>query len=153
MSNVVRFCAIHYTFLFTWNHFSETCSKNLGFQSVISHMWTHWLKSSCHLIAINRFVQFVLRVNKSGWFQVRENRHVGKSGESNFEDGTIPFLSILSLGFGFEVINRIGMSRISEHTFHLAKYFYQSLKNLKYPNGNPVVQVYNSGYSCFTFVK
>jgi molybdenum cofactor sulfurtransferase len=80
-------------------------------------------------------------------FEVRELEHVGKPGEANFEDGTIPFLSIASLRFGFEAVNRIGMRRIAEHTFRLAKYFYVRLENLKYPagNGNPVARIYSSG--------
>ena len=76
-------------------------------------------------------------------FQVRENRHVAKSGDSNFEDGTIPFLSITSIRFGLEIVNSLGMERISRHTFQLARYFIQSLKLMKYENGNPVSQKYN----------
>ena len=63
---------------------------------------------------------------------------MAKSGESNFEDGTIPFLSISSIRFGLEIVNSLGMDRISRHTFHLAKYFMQILKLMKYENGNPV---------------
>jgi selenocysteine lyase/cysteine desulfurase len=46
---------------------------------------------------------------------------VSKSGADAFEDGTIPFLAILSLKFGFEVINGLGIDRIGRHTFHLAR--------------------------------
>ena len=69
---------------------------------------------------------------------------MGKSGESNFEDGTVPFLSIISIKFGFEVINGLGIDRISEHTFQLAKYFRKSLENLKYSNGRSVAKIYSS---------
>ena len=68
---------------------------------------------------------------------------MAKSGESNFEDGTIPFLSISSIRFGLEIVNSLGMERISQHTFHLARYFMQILKLIKYDNGNPVSQKYN----------
>ena len=76
--------------------------------------------------------------------QVRELRHVGKPSEANFEDGTIPFLSVASVKFGFEAVNRIGMRRISEHTFNLGRYFFGRLRALKYPNGSLVAKVYSS---------
>lgn len=68
-----------------------------------------------------------------------------------FEDGTLPFLSIVSLLSGFATINRLiptcnglrPIERISFHVFQLAKYFYNQLKQLEYGNGQPLVQFYN----------
>lgn len=85
-----------------------------------------------------------------------------------FEDGTLPFLSIISLMSGFETLNRLvppegdgqevrksgrrgrdsvagltTMERISWHVFRLAKYLYDQLKELKYPNGQPLIRFYN----------
>ena len=77
-------------------------------------------------------------------FQVREPRHVGKPTEAQFEDGTIPFLSVASLKFSFEAIGRLGMHRISEQTFNLAKYFHDRIRNLKHSNGNFGAKIYSS---------
>lgn len=35
------------------------------------------------------------------------------------------------------------MTRISRHCFNLAKYLFKNLKELKYPNGQPVVKLYH----------
>ena len=69
---------------------------------------------------------------------------MGKSNEANFEDGTISFLSAASIKFGLEAVNRIGMRRISEHTFNLGRYFFDKLRALKYPNGSLVAKIYSS---------
>ena len=66
---------------------------------------------------------------------------MGKSGESNFEDGTLPYLAITSIRFGLKIVNSIGMEKISRHTFNLAKYFVQQLKAMKYENGKPVSEI------------
>ncbi len=114
----------------------------------------HW-KLKFHFVwYLNEFLKaelsyllFISSTFFSNPFQVRENQHVGKSGESNFEDGTVSFLSITSLKFGFEVINGLGIDRISQHTFQLANYFQQSLRNLKYSNGRAIAEIYSSSSS------
>lgn len=64
-----------------------------------------------------------------------------------FEDGTIPYLSIISLSAGYETIEKLipgqSMQRISKHCFNLAKYLYESLNELKYSNGTSVVHFYH----------
>lgn len=64
-----------------------------------------------------------------------------------FEDGTLPYLSIVSLLAGYETIEQLipgqSMQRISRHCFNLAKYLYESLKALKYSNGRNVVHFYH----------
>lgn len=64
-----------------------------------------------------------------------------------FEDGTLPYLSIVSLLAGYETIEQLipgdSMQRISRHCFHLAKYLYESLKALKYSNGQNVIEFYH----------
>lgn len=68
-----------------------------------------------------------------------------------FEDGTIPYLSIVSLLTGYEIIEKLipgvdfihSMNRISLHCFNLAKYLYESLKELKYSNGRNVIHFYH----------
>lgn len=71
--------------------------------------------------------------------------------QQRFEDGSLPFLSIISLLSGIDTIYRLippteklnSMERISLHVFGLAKYLYSKLKELKYQNGNPVVKLYS----------
>lgn len=67
--------------------------------------------------------------------------------DCRFEDGTLPYLSIISLLAGYEVIEQLipgqCMQRISRHCFNLAKYLYESLKALKYSNGQNVIQFYH----------
>ncbi|XP_041458790.1 molybdenum cofactor sulfurase-like [Lytechinus variegatus] len=65
------------------------------------------------------------------------------------EDGTVPFLDIVSLRHGFDALKRHGggMKSISEHTFLLAKYVYDQLSTWKHHNGQPVCEIYNcSGF-------
>lgn len=64
-----------------------------------------------------------------------------------FEDGTIPYLSIVSLLAGYETVEKLcpgsSMERISQHCFNLSKYLYESLKDLKYSNGRNVIHFYH----------
>lgn len=64
-----------------------------------------------------------------------------------FEDGTLDFLNILSLDFGFDTLNRFGgMAKISTRTYLLAKYTRDYLKTLQHFNGSPVCVVYNDEF-------
>ncbi|CAL7939179.1 unnamed protein product [Xylocopa violacea] len=67
----------------------------------------------------------------------RQNLH------QRFEDGTIPFLSIVSLKHGFDILSSITMEKISKHVFSLAKFLYKSLLMLHHSNGKPVVKLYS----------
>lgn len=68
-----------------------------------------------------------------------------------FEDGSLPFLSIISLLSGYQTIDRLipsnssnlSIQRISRHCYNLAKYFYDNLKQLQHSNGNNVVKLYH----------
>lgn len=70
---------------------------------------------------------------------------------NRFEDGTLPFLSVISLLNGFATLDRLvptindtkTMTRISRHCFNLAKYLFKNLKELHYSNGQPVVKLYH----------
>ncbi|XP_012536309.2 molybdenum cofactor sulfurase 3 [Monomorium pharaonis] len=59
-----------------------------------------------------------------------------------FEDGTVPFLSIVSLQYGFEILSKLTMDQISKHVFSLAKTLHHSLLTLHHCNGRPVVKLY-----------
>lgn len=78
----------------------------------------------------------------------RENWHVKRDSiHEKYEDGTISYLSIISLLTCFKYMeNLLGKSfieRISRHVFNLAKYLYHELKNLKHHNQQPVAQLYH----------
>ncbi|NWJ04266.1 MOCOS sulfurase, partial [Crypturellus undulatus] len=68
-----------------------------------------------------------------------------KSIAERFEDGTVPFLDIIALKHGFDVLERLtgGMENIKQHTFSLAHYTYTVMSTLKYTNGAPVVRIYS----------
>ncbi|XP_026825788.1 molybdenum cofactor sulfurase isoform X2 [Ooceraea biroi] len=60
-----------------------------------------------------------------------------------FEDGTVPFLSIVTLQHGFEVLARLTIDKISKHVFSLARALHYSLLMLHHCNGKPVVKLYS----------
>ncbi|XP_014488950.1 PREDICTED: molybdenum cofactor sulfurase 3 [Dinoponera quadriceps] len=59
-----------------------------------------------------------------------------------FEDGTVPFLSIASLRYGFDILSKLTMDKISRHVFSLAKVLHRSLLTLHHRNGKPVAKLY-----------
>lgn len=64
-----------------------------------------------------------------------------------FEDGTLPFLDIISLYHCFNSLDRLfgGISNISERTFKVAQQFHHQLSSLKHANGKPVAKIYCHG--------
>ncbi|XP_034672280.1 molybdenum cofactor sulfurase [Drosophila subobscura] len=81
--------------------------------------------------------------------QLREVFH------QRYEDGTLPFLSIVGLLEGFRTLERLvprskrdgggvaTMERISRHVHGLAQYVEQQLRELKHPNGQHLIELYN----------
>ncbi|XP_022209082.2 molybdenum cofactor sulfurase [Drosophila obscura] len=73
--------------------------------------------------------------------QLRELFH------QRYEDGTLPFLSIVGLLEGFRSLERLvpgnTMARISRHVHGLAQYLEQQLRQLEHPNGQPLIELYN----------
>jgi molybdenum cofactor sulfurtransferase len=65
-------------------------------------------------------------------------------GCSRFEDGTVPFLSIVSLKEGFKVINDLGIQNISDHTWVLTRELYLRLNAMRHSNGRPSVRIYGN---------
>lgn len=78
-----------------------------------------------------------IALTRSNWHQKRDPIH------ERFEDGTIPFLSIIALqtcfSFMENLLGRDFIGRISRHVFNLAKYLNEQLQRLKHFNGEPVV--------------
>jgi molybdenum cofactor sulfurtransferase len=65
-------------------------------------------------------------------------------GCARFEDGTVPFLSIMALHEGFKVINELGIQNISDHAWAVTRELYTRLRGLKHANGRPVVKIYGN---------
>lgn len=82
----------------------------------------------------------------------KQNWHKKKDGSVHdcFEDGTISYLSILSLLSGFKTLERLvpaknnctTMERISYHVFSIARYFYINGNLLKHANGTKVISFF-----------
>lgn len=86
-----------------------------------------------------------IAMSSNNFHTKRESLH------EQFEDGTVPFLSIIALLHGLATIERLcpqkhgqsSMQRISEYTFNLAKYLYEKLSDLRYRKGQRAVEFYN----------
>jgi len=61
-----------------------------------------------------------------------------------FEAGTLDFLGIVSASAGLDMLNRVGMKTIQDHTFVLAQELYSRLDRLRHCNGNPVCLFYGN---------
>eukprot|EP01134_Creolimax_fragrantissima_P008605 CFRG8605T1 len=61
---------------------------------------------------------------------------------TRFEDGTLSFLSIAALKYGFSAIRELGIENIQQHTYTLSRHMYKRLSALRHYNGEHVVQIY-----------
>ncbi|XP_048514387.1 molybdenum cofactor sulfurase 2 isoform X2 [Athalia rosae] len=59
-----------------------------------------------------------------------------------FEDGTLSFLSIISLRHGFDALSKFPAKVVSRHVFSLARYLHHSLLKLHHANGEPIARLY-----------
>nr|CAD7455575.1 unnamed protein product [Timema tahoe] len=74
-----------------------------------------------------------------------ERYHVPRPTLSDrFEDGTLPFLSILALRHGFDTLKQLcgSIEDIAMHTFSLAQSLFLNLISLHHSNGAPAVVLY-----------
>lgn len=104
-------------------------------------LWPYWTVRTCNDIF------FGVAYKKHSPFEIFVLNCMNEFFDYRFEDGTLPYLSIVSLMAGFETIEQLipghSMHRISRHCFNLAKYLYDSLKALKYSNGRNVIYFYH----------
>jgi molybdenum cofactor sulfurtransferase len=61
-----------------------------------------------------------------------------------FEDGTVDFLNIIALKYGFQMINSLGIHNITRHTNALIRYLYYRLSSLRHYNGRHVCVIYGN---------
>ncbi|XP_043289981.1 molybdenum cofactor sulfurase 2 [Venturia canescens] len=73
-----------------------------------------------------------------------KNFHVKRDVfHERFEDGTLPFLSIISLQHGLDALALIPLDDISRHVFSLARYLHHSLATMHHRNKKPVAKIYS----------
>lgn len=72
----------------------------------------------------------------SRWCKMRDNP------SAKFEDGTVSFLSIVSLKYGINKLQYFGMDRISKHISSLSLFAFKLLSQLRHFSGNNVVHFY-----------
>ena len=83
--------------------------------------------------------------SRENWHQKRDLIH------ERFEDGTIPFLSIIALQTSFNFLDNLltttkemsFIDRICRHTFNLGTYLFNNLQSLRHFNNTPVVVFYH----------
>lgn len=64
------------------------------------------------------------------------------SYHERFEDGTLNFLHIPSLRYGFNILKSLGMTNIQAHVWAVTRRAYENLIALKHHNGRPLVEIY-----------
>ncbi|KAF7458318.1 cysteine desulfurase/selenocysteine lyase family PLP dependent transferase superfamily protein [Cryptosporidium felis] len=72
----------------------------------------------------------------SRWCKMRDNP------SAKFEDGTVSFLSIVSLKYGFKKLEYFKMDRINKHVASLSLFTFSVLSRLRHFSGTNVVQFY-----------
>lgn len=93
-----------------------------------------------HLLSKNYFGGGTVAVSTP-----REHFHKNHSTfHEAFEDGTLPFLEIISLYHCFNSLDKLfgGISTISKQSFQVAQLFYRQLSRLTHANGRPVAKIY-----------
>lgn len=67
------------------------------------------------------------------------------AGPERFEDGTLPFLDIISLRHGLRVFDALGgVTAIQRHVDSLGQYLYEQASQLHHSNGAPLLEIYGS---------
>ncbi|KAG6841818.1 hypothetical protein C0991_006702 [Blastosporella zonata] len=122
-------------------------------------------RSSAHLLTLRKHTYFgggaieALSISSPYWVHPRGSKYNGASlGQvhDRFENGTIPYLSIVALGCAIDAHQRLFNPRIPStsfdpslslhavrnHTHHLANLMRNALASLKHWNGSPLVRIY-----------
>uniref|UniRef100_A0A8D8D5R7 Molybdenum cofactor sulfurase n=1 Tax=Culex pipiens TaxID=7175 RepID=A0A8D8D5R7_CULPI len=119
--------------------------KIFGFPTGLGALLVH--RSAQNLLKKRYYGGGTIKIAMAG-----RNFHVKRDSLADqFEDGTVPFTSIISLLQGFETLERLvpasgelsSIDRVSRHTFALGRYCYQRLRVLRHANLNSVVKLYH----------
>jgi selenocysteine lyase/cysteine desulfurase len=73
---------------------------------------------------------------------VAADAHLLRARHEGFEDGTPDFLSVAALDAGFDLLDEVGMPRITAHVAQLTHDFVDDLRALRHANGTPLVRIY-----------
>lgn len=73
---------------------------------------------------------------------VAADTHLLRPNHESFEDGTPNFLGIAALDAGFDLLNEVGMPRLTGHVSQLTHDFLVDLQTLRHNNGTPLVRIY-----------
>ena len=73
---------------------------------------------------------------------VAADTHRLRPGHAAFEDGTPDFLNIAALGAGFDLLEEVGMPRLTAHVSELTRNLLDDLTALRHTNGRPLVRIY-----------
>jgi selenocysteine lyase/cysteine desulfurase len=73
---------------------------------------------------------------------VAADAHLLRARHEGFEDGTPDFLSIAALDAGFDLLEEVGMPRLTAHVSQLARDFVDDLRDLRHTNGTPLVRIH-----------
>lgn len=72
------------------------------------------------------------------WCRMKDNPSL------RFEDGTVSFLAIPAVKYGFDRLKEVGMSRISNHVASLGLYMATEMDAMRHLIGSPVIERYGS---------
>ncbi len=73
---------------------------------------------------------------------VGADRYYLAAGASAFEDGTLNFLSLPAIGFGLDLLERVGLDCIHERVQCLAGWLIEQLAALRHSTGRPLARIY-----------
>jgi len=68
--------------------------------------------------------------------------HLLRARHEGFEDGTPDFLNIAALDAGFDLLDEVGMPRLTAHVSELTREFVDDLRALRHANGTPLARIY-----------
>lgn len=76
---------------------------------------------------------------------VQADRFLFAEGAAAFEDGTVDYLGIPAILFGFDVLERVGIEHVHEHVTALTERALAALTTLRHGNGAPVLRIFGPG--------
>jgi len=73
---------------------------------------------------------------------VQADRHLFAPGGTAFEDGTVDYLGIPAIEFGFDVLEQVGIEAVHDHVATLTARLLDGLSGLRHPNGAPTLRIF-----------
>lgn len=76
---------------------------------------------------------------------VQADRFLFAEGGAAFEDGTVDYLGIPAIPFGFDVLESLGIDHVHEHVTAMTERAMTGLTALRHANGAPVLRIFGPG--------